>query len=106
MLKQSADERRQAPRFSLPVAVDFFFENEGRLQVQTRDISASGIFVEVKPNLLMPNHLRFLLTFPREITSSCKLLSFCEGVVVRRESGPDLLGLAIKVERYQFLRTG
>jgi hypothetical protein len=91
----------------MQVPVELFFENGDRLQVFTRDVSASGILVSVAKDLKLRGFIRFLMTFPKEITTSCKLLALCDGAVVRREplDTETEEGLAIKIEKYHFLRS-
>lgn len=105
----SADlvDNRLASRHSMQVPVELFFENGDRLSVFTRDVSASGIFVSVEKDLKLRGFIRFLMTFPKEITTSCKLLALCDGAVVRREpmEAETEEGLAIKIEKYHFLRS-
>lgn len=96
-------DQRLASRYAIPVPVVFLLNNGGRLRVVTRDASAGGIFVRVHKGLRLDNHLRFLIEFPKEITTSCKLLALCDGAVVRRELAEGSEGLAIKIERCQFL---
>jgi hypothetical protein len=87
----------------MQLPVDLLFDDGVRVRVQTRDISASGVFVQVDQNSRVDDYLRFLVTFPKEITTSCRLLALCDGVVVRREPTDDTEGLAIRIQRYQFL---
>lgn len=96
-------DHRTASRYALEVPVEVLLDNGSRLRVNTRDISASGIFVSVASSIRLGDYVRFLITFPREITTACKLLALCDGVVVRREPKETLEGLAIKIERYHFL---
>jgi len=96
-------DHRVASRYAMQVPVDVLFDNGNRLRVLTRDISASGIFVSVASSIRLEEYIRFLITFPREITMSCKLLALCDGVVTRREPKDALEGLAIKIEKYHFL---
>jgi len=96
-------DQRTASRYAMGVPVELLFDDGGRARAFTRDISASGIFVLVDRNLQLGNCLRFLITFPREITTSSRLFALCDGVVVRREPAEDSEGLAIKIQKYQFL---
>lgn len=102
-----AHDHRLASRYAMHVPVELLFENGDRLRVFTRDLSASGIFVSVDKNLELSGFIRFLLTFPKEITTSCRLLALCDGAVVRREpaDADAAEGLAIKIEKYHFLRS-
>jgi hypothetical protein len=102
-MSQKLIDHRIASRYAMQVPVELLFDDGGRLRVLTNNVSASGLFVSVATNLQLNNYLRFLIMFPREITTSCKLLALCDGVVVRREPTGGSEGLAIKIERYQFL---
>ncbi len=96
-------DRRIASRYAIQVSVELLFDNGGALRMLTRDVSASGIFISVNKSLQLNDHLRFLITFPEEITTSCKLLTLCDGAIVRREPTEGSEGLAIKITRYHFL---
>jgi hypothetical protein len=89
----------------MPVAVELLLEAGVRIRAVTRDISASGIFVVVDKNVEVDPYLRFLITFPEQITTSCKLFALCDGVVVRRETSKGSQGLAIQIQKYQFLNS-
>jgi hypothetical protein len=104
---EDATDHRLASRYPMQVPVELLFENGDRLRVFTRDLSASGIFVSVAKEVELSGFIRFLLTFPKEITTSCRLLALCDGAVVRREpvDADAAEGLAIKIEKYHFLRS-
>jgi hypothetical protein len=103
----SADtiDRRHSSRYSTPTTVEFLFDSGERLRRSTRDVSASGFFVYVQEKHLIQDNVRFLIIFPEVITTSHKLLALCDGVVVRREAGDQLLGLAVKIQKYNFLNS-
>jgi PilZ domain len=96
-------EHRTASRFAMQIPVELLFDDGGKVSVVTRDVSASGVFLEVDRDLQLKNRLRFLITFPKEITTSCRIVTLCDGAVVRKESDGNREGLAIKIERYEFL---
>jgi len=98
-------DHRTAQRYAMKVPVEVLLDNGAQLRVLTRDISATGVFVSVASSIRLGSYLRFLITFPREITTSSKLLALCDGLVVRRELDDTLEGLAIRIERYHFLRS-
>ncbi|HUO59780.1 MAG TPA: PilZ domain-containing protein [Candidatus Acidoferrales bacterium] len=106
-LDPSADtiDRRQSSRYPIPTTVEFLFDSGERLRRSTRDISASGFFVYVQDAHRIQEHVRFLIIFPEVITTSHKLLALCEGVVVRREPGDQMIGLAVKIQKYNFLNS-
>lgn len=100
-------EHRVASRYAMRVPVELLFEDGDRLRVFTHNVSASGIFVSVDKDRKLKGFIRFLMTFPKEITTSCSLLALCDGAVVRREPAEDdeEEALAIKIEKYHFLRS-
>jgi hypothetical protein len=102
MSKQSIDQRL-ASRYVMHIPVELLFDDGSLLRVLTHDISASGIFICVDRNFHLYDFLRFLITFPMEITTSCKIEALCDGVVVRRVPMGDSEGLAIKIQKYQFM---
>ena len=102
-----AADHRVASRYAMRVPVELLFENGDRVRVFTHNVSASGLFVTVDKNLALKGLIRFLVTFPKEITTCCRLLALCDGAVVRREplEAETEEGLAIKIEKYHFLRS-
>lgn len=100
-------DHRLASRYAMRVPVELLFENGDRVRVFTHNVSASGLFVSVDKDLGLKGLIRFLVTFPKEITTCCRLLALCDGAVVRREPMEVEAeeGLAIKIEKYHFLRS-
>ena len=96
-------EQRQAPRYSMQLPVVLLLDNGLHLRVQTHNLSATGVYFTVRKDLQLNDRVSFLVTFPLEITASCKLLALCDGSVVRREQMKDTDGVALKIEKYQFL---
>jgi len=102
MPSEQADHR-EASRYRMQLPVVLLLDNGFHSRVLTRDVSATGLFFAARKDLQLNDCLRFLITFPLEITKSCKLLTLCDGVVVRREVMNDIEGVAIKIKKYQFL---
>lgn len=98
-------DRRQSSRYSIPTTVEFLFDSGERLRRSTRDVSASGFFVYVQEKPEIQDNVRFLIIFPEVITTSHKLLALCDGLIVRRECADNMLGLAIKIQKYSFLNS-
>lgn len=96
--------RRQTERFFMELPVQLLLEGGMQSNGTTRDVSASGIYVRVKRRFDVRSNMDFLITFPKEVTMSCGLFAFCNGTVVRREDSGDMDGLAIRIDRFQFLR--
>ncbi len=87
----------------MQIPVELLLDDGGKVSVVTRNVSASGVLLEVDRDLELKNRLRFLITFPKEITTSCRIVTLCDGSVVRKEPAGNSEGVAIKIERYEFL---
>lgn len=96
-------EHRTASRFPMQLPVELLFDDGGKVSVVTRNVSASGVYLEVDRELQLKSRLRFLITFPKEITTSCRIVTLCDGIIVRKETAGNREGLAVKIERYEFL---
>ena len=100
-------ERRQYERFILPLPVRLEPETTGRkmvLDLKTRDISASGVFVNTLT--IFPERIRFVLDFtiPSDSIEKFKYvksLKGCTGSMVRSTSK----GLAIHFDRDCYIVT-
>ncbi len=93
-------EQRQHKRFpaKLPVKLDLIASSRLRpLDVETKDISASGVFIYTKEASYIPDDTRFILNSFRPSKSTIKLkkikqLKNCAGTMVRSTSE----GIAIR----------
>jgi Tfp pilus assembly protein PilZ len=93
-------EQRKHKRFAakLPVKLELITASRLRfLDVETKDISASGVFIYTKEASYIPNDTRFILNFTKP---SKKLRKFtqlvnCAGTMVRSTSE----GIAIRFNR-------
>ena len=68
----------------------------------TRDISASGIFLEMESDTVPGDSIDMTLDFT---TPAGKLQFNCQGVIVRVEQSGDRVGIAVKISDSQ-LRYG
>jgi hypothetical protein len=101
--KSSMKEQRQYKRFSaeLPVTLDAIAASESRvLNVETKDISASGAFIFTKEAAFIPDDTRFILnsSYPNKSRirlKKLKPLENCTGTMVRSTSE----GIAIHFNR-------
>lgn len=74
--------------------------------VRTRDISSTGVYLEMAESPQPGSRLEFLLTLPTEITLTGPVQIRCLGKVVRVDRGLDRrVGVAATIERYEFVRT-
>jgi PilZ domain len=93
-------ERRASARhrIALPTALD-------DAQGATRDVSASGVFFTLHDRSTRPLELqapiRFRLTLEHADPRG-PLRIGCEGHVVRVELGPEVIGMAVSIDTYDF----
>jgi len=99
-------ERREARRFmmTLPLRV-FPHESSGpELNARTRDVSYRGLYFLADAKFEVGNPIEFVITLPETITQSGDVKIHCHGQVVRVESSDNgHMGIAAKIERYEFL---
>ncbi len=101
-------DKRRARRFpiTLPMLVKAD-EAEGQQEVQTYNVSSSGVYFEFASPLDVRTALEFVLMLPAQITKGNVVRVKCVGKVVRVDqgkSGKGFLGVAATIERYEFLR--
>ena len=85
-------------RIALPVTL-------GEAQGSTRDVSTSGVFFMLRdrstPSPSLNESIRFRLTLEHADPHG-PLHIGCEGHVVRVEVGPQAVGVAVKIDAYDF----
>ncbi len=106
-LMEIADKRR-AERFPMALPVSVKVEtSRAETTVKTRDVSSSGVFLQLKLPIEVGASLEFTLTLPAEITKGQAVRVKCRGKIVRVEhTAPEgeVLGAAATIERYEFVR--
>ncbi len=71
---------------------------------QTRDLSASGIFLYTNSSMMKGSEVELVLILPGELTSGEKCWVCCQARVVRVEQGPDKsFGVAAEIQRMDIL---
>ncbi len=99
------EEKRRARRFglNLPVMVSGAGMKESQREVQTRDISSNGIFLDFDEDLSPGSRMEVEITLPAEITQAGPVRVRCCGQVVRVYRG-NRMGVAVTIDKYEFLR--
>lgn len=102
-------DKRRTQRFpmALPVAVRVQESESGEAIVSTKDISSSGVYMDLNVPMEVGSSLEFTLTLPSEITKGNPVKVKCRGKVVRvdrKNEGLSPVGVAATIERYEFLR--
>ena len=99
------NEKRRARRFELALPVTLIQRNNlTPLEVRTRDISSSGIFLEFSETMRPGAKVEFVITLPSQITLTTPVRLRCLGRVVRVDRGEKRTGVAVTIERYEFAR--
>ena len=99
-------DRREARRFlmSLPMRVLAHEAQSRDLRASTRDVSYRGLYFLSETKFDVGHQIEFVLTLPEKISNSGAVDIRCFGKVVRVEAGKNgTIGVAAKIERYEFL---
>jgi PilZ domain len=104
-MAQPQPEKRSTRRFSLdlPITVKFPESSAGDVVGHTRDVSSLGVFFYIDSELAEGNSIDFVMTLPPEITLSDPVRVQCSGRVVRINQAGNEKGVAVAIEKYEFL---
>jgi hypothetical protein len=103
-MKNSApSDRRQFPRFTIRVPLSLSIsaaETEATLNAKSINLSMNGVYCTVNRYLPLFEQILVMFVIPKEIGTPYKLVSKCEGVVVRiepenEEPGQDEYNIAV-----------
>jgi PilZ domain len=103
---QLQPEKRGVRRFTLtlPVTLKASVDTEnGEVVGQTRDVSSRGAFVQIDSPLAEGAAIEFLMTLPADITLADPIRVRCHGRVLRVEHEAPNPGIAVVIEKYDFL---
>jgi c-di-GMP-binding flagellar brake protein YcgR len=106
VLMTDGADRREARRFSmsLPMRVLPREARSKELRANTRDVSYRGLYFLSETKFDVGHQIEFVLTLPEKISTSGAVDIRCIGKVVRVEAGKNgTMGVAAKIERYEFL---
>lgn len=101
-----ASDRREARRFVLALPLLVRSHGAGGIREQcgrTRDVSFRGLYFSVEGKFEAGEPIEFVLTLPKEITLNEDVRIRCAGRVVRVDPGAGHSGIAVRIERYEFL---
>jgi hypothetical protein len=95
-------ERRSGTRIVTRVATRVRTQQGADLQAQTRDVSASGVFLYTNSKMEKGTDVELVLILPPELTSGEKCWVCCQATIVRVEDGPEF-GIAAQIRRMDIL---
>jgi hypothetical protein len=105
-MTQQQSEKRLNRRFSLdlPVAIKFLDNGAYEVTGRTRDVSSRGVSFYVNSEIRAGASIEFVMTLPSEITLTEPIRVHCFGKVVRVDRATDQQGVAVAIDRYDFVR--
>jgi hypothetical protein len=95
-------ERRSGTRIVTRVPTRVRTQQGADLQAQTRDVSASGVFLYTNSKMEKGTDVELVLILPPELTSGEKCWVCCQATIVRVEDGPEF-GIAAQIRRMDIL---
>ena len=102
-MAQPQSEKRSTRRFSLELPVKLVNQESGVKTAQTRDVSSRGVYIYLDDPINEGVPLEFVMTLPTEITLSDPIRVRCAGHVLRVEKLADRQGVAVSIDRYDFM---
>lgn len=97
-------ERRAGTRIKTRVPTRVRTPNGPDLNAQTRDVSASGVYLYTQARLEKGTEVELVLILPPELTSGEKYWVCCQATVVRVENGTGSeFGVAAQIRRMDIL---
>jgi PilZ domain len=102
-------ERREARRFTMNLPLSILpWEHKGdELPVNMRDVSYRGLYFFAGEQFEAGREIAFVITLPKDLLKSGDVKIRCRGKVVRVDPGENgKLGIAAKIDRYEFIPSG
>ena|SRR5205807_2739488 len=105
-MAQPQPEKRSTRRFSLdlPITVKFPGSGNGDFAARTRDVSSRGVFFYMNSEIAEGNSIDFVMTLPPEITLADPVRVHCTGKVIRVSQKGSEQGVAVAIEKYDFVQ--
>jgi len=102
---QPGPEKRSIRRVPLDLPISVKFVDNGKREVagHTRDVSARGVFMYLDTEVRVGAAIEFVMTLPREITLSEPVRVRCSGIVRRVEKTGREQGVAVSINKYDFI---
>jgi c-di-GMP-binding flagellar brake protein YcgR len=100
---ESGGERRSQKRIPARIPVSIRSSSDRAAQAETRDISASGIFLYTTKRLAEGSALEMVLMLPAELTQGEKRWICCQAEVIRVEGSGERFGVAAAIRNMDAL---
>ena len=107
-MAQPQPEKRSTRRFSLELPISVKFINNGRRGSagRTRDVSSRGVFMYLDTEISEGAPIEFVMTLPPEITLAETIRVRCTGKVLRVNKAEKEQGVAVAIDKYDFVSEG
>ncbi|HEV7675848.1 MAG TPA: PilZ domain-containing protein [Candidatus Angelobacter sp.] len=104
-MAQPQPEKRNTRRFplNLPISVKFLDDGTREMAGRTRDVSSRGVFMYLDTEISAGAPIEFVMTLPTEITLSDPIRVRCTGKIIRVDKAPPEQGVAVAIEKYDFM---
>jgi hypothetical protein len=104
-MPQPQPEKRNTRRFPLDLPISIKFLDNGRRELagRTRDVSSRGVFLYLDSEITTGLPIEFVMTLPAEITLSDPIRVRCTGNILRIDKSEKEQGVAIAIEKYDFV---
>ena len=89
---------------TLPITLRKSGSKSDELKAETRDVSFRGLYFTTDHALEVGSQIEFVLTLPSEITLADPIRVRCKGKVVRVDKMAREQGVAVAIEKYDFVR--
>lgn len=96
-------ERRSGTRIAARVGARLRTSQGADHNVQTRDVSANGVFLYTNSRMEAGSDVELVLILPPELTSGEKCWVCCQATIVRVEEQGSEFGVAAQIRRMDIL---
>lgn len=105
-MTEAHSDKRSNRRFALDLPVLVKFLDNGTYEVtgRTRDVSSRGVFFYLNSGIVEGATIDFVMTLPSEITLTDPIRVQCSGKVVRVDRKTDKHGVAVAIDKYDFVK--
>lgn len=104
-MAQPRPEKRSTRRFALELPISIKFLNDGKYELtgKTRDVSSRGVYIRMSSDISEGASLEFVMTLPPEVTLAGAIRVRCHGRVLRVEKNGHEQGVAVAIQKYDFV---
>jgi hypothetical protein len=104
-MAQPQPEKRSTRRLSLDLPISVKFVNNGRRELagHARDVSSRGVFMYLDTEIAEGAPIEFVMILPPEVTLAEPIRVRCTGRVLRVTRAEQEQGVAVAIDKYDFV---